>query len=287
MAAKFFGQFLIEKKVISGLNLLRAIELQEKTNHRFGDLVLEMGLMTEDQIYSTHRAQRHEDLQFGDMAVKLGFLQVDQIKYVLEKQQQRHLYIGEALVQIGAITPEKLEVHLAEFKQTTTGNESVKIDLPADFPYREIWQVFVDMTLKMLTRIAGATFRTGNCTSTRTIPAAEIGIEVALSGSISARYILTMSNEGKKLIAASTIKKGLELSEENIEASVIKFVNIICGNAKSTLAKNNYQLSSTPATHYQNPDQTLSIPNNSLGLLFPVFLSDGEELNLILVASGE
>jgi CheY-specific phosphatase CheX len=248
MAAKFFGQFLIEKKIISGLNLLRAIELQEKTNHRFGDLVLEIGLMTKEQIYSTHRAQRHEDLQFGDMAVKLGFLKVDQVKHVLEKQQQRHLYIGEALVQIGAITPEKLEFYLAEFKQTAISGDGVTIEIPDDSLHREICQVFADMTLKMLTRIAGATFRIGTCTSPLTIPPAEIAIEVIFSGTISARYILTMSEEGKKLIAASTIKKGLELSEKNIQTAVIKFVNIICGNAISKLTKDGHHFSSCPAS---------------------------------------
>ena len=287
MAAKFFGQFLIEKKIISGLNLIRAIELQEKTNHRFGDLVLEMGLMTKNQIYQTHRAQRHEDLQFGDMAVKLGFLTPIQVKHVLDNQQQRHLYIGEALVATGAITSEKLEIYLAEFKQSGDSGQTEDIDIPELVPHREIWQIFADMTFKMLTRIAGATFRTGSCSQISTVPAAPVACAVELSGAVDACYILTMDEESQTLIAAATVKKGTKLTAENIETAVCKFINIICGNAISKAAKLSCEIISRPATPCLLDETDRTITDNSTGLLFPVYLSDGNELNLILNINKE
>jgi CheY-specific phosphatase CheX len=287
MAARFFGQFLIEKKVISGLNLIRAIELQEKSNHRFGDLVLEMGLMTEEQIYLTHRAQRHEDLQFGDMAVKLGFLTSAQVKHVLDNQQQRHLYIGEALVKIGAVTPEKLEVYLAEFKQIGKTGDSGEIEIPEHVPHREIWRIFADMTFKMLTRIAGATFRIGSCSPIRTIPPAPLAYEVELTEATTARYILTMSDESQKLIAATTLKKKTSAPAEDIETTVCKFVNIICGNAISQAAKQAFNMTSRPAFSCEINDDNRTIPDDSIALLFPIYLSDGNELNLILVIKEE
>ncbi len=200
MAAKFFGQFLIEKQVISDQNLLQAIELQEKTNHRFGDLVLEMGIMTEKQIYLTHRAQRHEDLQFGEMAIKLGYLTPDQVTDVLREQQQRHLYIGEALIKIGAITRESLEHYLAEFKRPETSSTTTTgtIEIPEQISsQRDLWTIFADTTFKMLTRIAGVTFQSGACSITRDIPEAPVGIEVKITEPPGTRFLMTMTENCK------------------------------------------------------------------------------------------
>ncbi len=281
MAARFFGQFLIEKKVISGLKLLQAIELQEKTNKRFGDLVLTKGLMTEKQIHQTHRAQRHEDLRFGDMAVKLGFLDENQVNKILKLQRQEHLYIGEALIKTGAITAEELEHYLTEFNRHGKEGEGTAIDIPPDLPNREIWSVFADMTFKMLTRIAGVTLRTGKVTLIHTIPVAETTIVVKHTGDATFRYILTMSNTSKQLIATSTGKGEPTLDGAGIDAAVIKFVNIICGNAISKASRHSNTLSCDSAIFLPGCGEG-EIPPTLTGLLFPIFLSNGEQIDLVL-----
>ena len=285
MAVKFFGQFLIDKKVITKMDLLRAIELQEKTNLRFGDLVVEMGLMTREQIDQTHRSQRHEDLQFGDMAVKMGFLSPEQIQRVLDQQRKKHLYIGGALVKLAIITKENLDLYLSEFKQTQKTDIMEKIIIPAGIPHQPVWEIVADMTYKMLTRVAGATFRTAPCRITKAIPDRPIVVEMFFSGSVSARYLLTISESTRQLLTNVTSKKSKAEAEtaEEMDAAVKEFVNIVGGNVAGKTAQLGLSIAATPAQIYQQKDINPEISEDQTGLLFPIYFSNGEEFELTIL----
>lgn len=289
MAVKFFGQFLIDKKVITKIDLLRAIELQEKTNRRFGDLVVEMGLMTKEQISLTHRTQRHEDLQFGDMAVKMGFLSPDQVQQVLNRQHHEHLYIGEALVKLELITEKNLKLYLSEFKQTQNVYVAEKIVIPPAIPHQPIWEIVVDMTHKMLTRVAGVTFRTTPCTISRNIPQCPLIVEMEFSGSVKARYLLTISENTIKLLANAILKAGKAKTgtAKEIDESVKEFVDIVGGNVASKAAQLGYSIDVSPAQIRQQNEIDLKIPDDQTGLLFPIFFSNGEELELTISVQRE
>jgi len=289
MAVKFFGQFLIDKKIITKLDLLRAIELQEKTNLRFGDLVVKMGLMTKEQITLTHRTQRHEDLQFGDMAVKMCFLSKDQVQQVLKKQHREHLFIGEALVKLEMITEENLRFYLREFKQTQKVYVPEKIIIPTDTPHQPIWEIVADMTYKMLTRVAGVTFRTTPCTMTTTLPKRPIIVEMEFSGSVNARYLLTISENARKLLANAILREGKVETEtaEEIDKSVKEFVDIVGGNVASKAAQLGYSIDVTRAQIHQQDEVDLKIPGDQTGLLFPIYFSNGEVFELTISVQRE
>ena len=289
MAVKFFGQFLIDKKIITKLDLLRAIELQEKTNLRFGDLVVEMGLMTREQIALTHRSQRHEDLQFGDMAVKMGFLSANQIQQILDRQRRKHLYIGGALVKLAIITEENLDLYLQKFKQIQKAHIAEKIVIPAAIPHQPVWEIVADMTYKMLTRIAGATFRTAPCTIIRTLPKRPVVIDMEFSDSVSACYFLTISQNTKKLIANAILKEGkVETgTTEDIDEAVKEFVDIVGGNVASKAAQLGYSIDITPAQMRRQDETDIKIPEDRIGLLFPIYFSNGEEFELTISIQRE
>src|SRR6266702_8142669 len=103
MAVMFFGQYLVEKNIVSREHLLQAIELQDAVNLSVGATAVAMGILTEVDVERINQAQRSEDLRFGDLAVKLGLLIDEQFQQVLARQKSSHLYIGEALVRVGGI----------------------------------------------------------------------------------------------------------------------------------------------------------------------------------------
>lgn len=278
MAVKFFGQFLIEQGVITRIDLLRAIDLQEKTNLRFGDLVISMGLMTREQVKTVHRAQRHDDLQFGDMAVKMGFMSQDQIAKVLDRQRREHLYIGEALVKLGALTSEQLAEQLAQFNREQKNYIVEKAAIPAGVPDRPIWEIVADLTYKMLTRIAGIPFRPGPCTTTGQLPKRPIIVEMGFSGAVSARYLLSFSETTHSLVANAILRD--EGDQQNSlptpDESIIEFVNIVCGNAVSQAARLGYSIDITPASLHRDNHEQLDVAGSRHCLMFPIYLSDGE-----------
>ncbi len=285
MAINFFGQFLIKKKIISKLDLLRAIELQEKKNLRFGDLVTKIGLMTKEQASRTLAAQRHEDLLFGDMAIKMGFLSPAQVQQVLDIQRREHIFIGEALVKFGIIDENQLERYLAEFKQSQKTKTTDKISIPTGISNLPIWDIVIDMTCKMLTRVAGVTFQTGACTITKIIPPHPLAIEMNITNKVSASLIITTSTKINKLLAKAILKGNRVATgtTEDIEEAVIKFANIICGNIVSKSAQLGNDLTISQAQIFQRDNEERAIPNGQTGLLLPFHFSNGEKFNLIIL----
>jgi CheY-specific phosphatase CheX len=278
MAVKFFGQFLIEKEIVTRSDLLKAIDLQERTNLKFGEMVVQLGLMSTADVTKVHQAQRSEDLQFGDLAVKLGLLTDDQVQLVLTQQRNNHLYIGEALIETGALTKGQLEKALQEFKQDQQSYISEKIEIPAEVANRPIWEMVADLTYKMLTRIAGVSFRTGPCAVVEKLPARPIIAELGFSGSVSARYLLSVTENARKLIAKAILEEESVDSEpiEVLNDSVKEFINIVCGNIAAKAAQLGHSIDITPPEMYQNSTEGVVVPPNHTGLMFPIYLSDGE-----------
>ena len=284
MPVKFFGQFMVEKGAITRMALLQAIDLQEKTNLKFGEMVIEMGLMGKEDIARVHLAQRSEDLHFGDMAVKMGFITEDQVQQVLTRQRNSHLYIGEALVKVGAISEQSLEKYLADFKQDQAGYISEKIEIPADVPHQPIWEMVADLTYKMLTRVVGITFRPGPCTIIDKMPARPIIAEMGFSGSVSARYLLSVSESTRNLVAKAILAEDSVENEsiEILDDSVKEFVNIVCGNIAAKAAQLGHSIDITPPEMRDDSAHGIAVPEKHTGLMFPVYLSDGEIFELTI-----
>ncbi len=288
MAVKFFGQFLVEKGAVSRMDLLQAIDLQEKTNLKFGEMVVKMGLMTNADVEKVHRAQRNEDLHFGDMAVKLGIITEAQVQQVLTHQRNNHLYIGEALVQVGVMTKERLDDLLAAFKQDQQGYTSEKVEIPANVPHKPIWEMVADLTYKMLTRVAGISFRPGPCSIIDKLQKRPVIAEMGFSGAVSARYLLSVSESTRNLIAKAILDEDSVEDEptEVLDDSVKEFINIVCGNIAAKAAQLGHTIEITPP-EILDQTQSLAVPQNHTGLMFPIYLSDGEVFELTVFIANE
>jgi CheY-specific phosphatase CheX len=284
MAVKFFGQFLVEKGAVTRLALLQAIDLQEKTNLKFGEMVLEMGLMTTADIARVHLAQRSEDLHFGDMTVKLGILTEDQVEQVLTRQRNNHLYIGEALVKVGALSGTELENYLKEFKQDQLAYISEKVEIPAGVPHQPIWEMVADLTYKMLTRVAGMSFRTGPCKVVDKLPSRPIIAEMGFSGTVSARYLLSVTENTRNLVAKAILDEESVENEsvEVLDDSVKEFINIVCGNIAAKASQIGHSIDITPPEMRSDSNIGVNVPEDHTGLMFPIYLTDGEVFELTI-----
>ncbi len=284
MAVKFFGQFLVEKGVVGREKLLEAIELQDKTNVKFGEMALSMGLITETDVERVHNAQRGEDLRFGDMAVKLGILSPNQMQQVLTRQKNSHLYIGEALVKVGALAEEAILTYLAEFKADQAPYMASKVEIPKGLPQAEVWEMAADLTYKMLTRVAELSYRPGPAQIVQKVDAKHLAVAMDFSGTVNGRYLLSVSKGTQHAIARAILKEGDVSGEpkEVLDDTVMEFINIVCGNIAAKGAQLGQTLEIAPPVVFAEDNQQVSIPNDFTALVFPVYLSDGEELDLYL-----
>lgn len=113
MAAKFLGQFLLERGVITAPQLLAAIEAQRGSNPLLGELAVREGLLDEAQARRINQRQHAEDRRFGDIALEMGLLDQAQLDALLAAQKAGRRMIGELLLEQGALDAERLDSELA------------------------------------------------------------------------------------------------------------------------------------------------------------------------------
>ena len=283
MAVKFFGQFLVEQGIVSREALLDAIALQESTNLKFGEVAKNLGILGEADIEKVHAAQRSEDLRFGDMALKLGLLSQEQMDEILTKQKNNHLYIGEALVKVGALDDASLQKHLAAFKADQAIYQQDKVVLPAALDSTALWEMVVDLSYKMLTRVAQLTFRPGEAKVVRELPANDTIATMEFTGSVSGTYVLSVSAPIRDQIARAVFNQTDVSSEplEVLEDTVMEYVNIVCGNIAAKAAQMGKQMDILPPALFNGPGN-MSVPDGYVGLLFPICLADGEKVEFAI-----
>lgn len=159
MAAKFFGQFLLEKGLISSQQLLHALDAQRASNPMLGELAEAAGMLTASQTERINQRQRAEDRRFGDLAQEMGLLRADQVDSLLSMQKARRRYFGEILVDAGILVPEvlerELELHRQEREQVV---QALEADL-SSHPLGSVASAATDACSKLFPRLFRASCR--------------------------------------------------------------------------------------------------------------------------------
>ena len=283
MAVMFFGQYLVERGVVTREVLLQAIELQESVNLSVGAVAVSMGFLTETEVERINQAQRTEDLRFGDMAAKLGLLNQEQFQQVLTKQKNNHLYIGEALVKVGGLTGEELPRYLEEFKQNQAQYVTDRVVIPEGVANAQIWEVFADLTYKMLTRVARLTFHSEPARVATALPPFSTIAAMEFTGDVNGTYLFAVQDGARKRIASASLnQENVDLEEEEVlDDTVMEFVNVVCGNIAAKVAQLGSSFEIEPP-ELLDGNSGLSVPPDRTGILFPISLSDGEQASMAI-----
>jgi CheY-specific phosphatase CheX len=284
MAVKFFGQFLIENSLVSRDALLKAIDLQEEKNLKFGEMALRLGYVTPLEIGRAHAAQLTNDMKLGDLLVEMGILTAAQRNDVITRQKNAHLYIGEALVLVGALSSEKLQQFLDAFKIDQDRYDSGRVKLPDGIADSPIWEMAIYLTCTMITRLLDRPFRRATC---RTISSVDSNFMLAamdLSGDVEACFILSVSENLQKTAARVILR---EKSVENIpvevlEDTVMELANVVCGNIAAKASQMGKIIHINPPRTIHPPAAGLAVPSGYRGLCFPIHLGEDDTMELIL-----
>ncbi len=285
MAVKFFGQFLVEQGIVSRDALVSAIDLQDQKNLKLGEMAVSMGYITQSDIERAHNAQMSKDIKLGDMLAELGLLTLTQLNDVITHQKNTHLYIGEALIQVGALTSENLQQYLADFKADQAQYISDGIELPANIANSKIWEMTADLTYKMVTRVLDLQFRPGKCVIAEVVPANFMMAAMNFSGDLEARYLISVSAELQKSVAKAILHEESVDTEpvEVLEDTVMEFVNVVCGNVAAKASQMGVVININPPVTIHPPAAGLPVPAGHTALSFPIYIVDGDTMELVLL----
>jgi CheY-specific phosphatase CheX len=274
---QFFGEFLIERWVITREQLLEALELQEYRNLKFGNLAVRKGYLTEDQVRAINEYQRKEDMRFGDIAIMLGVLSPDQVQEIITYQKNNYLYVGEALLELGHVTEDVMDRELTIFREEQTPYGLDDVTVPGGMLGEEVVQISVDLTSKMFLRMIGMGLKIGlgqyNIDGHKDALEYNISVSMPMHGKVPVDYILSLSSDVATLIASNLLGEDATVEGlDVIEDSVKEFCNVVCGNVVAKLAKRGIKMS------LGLPKTLTTVPVSADGfsvLVFPVHLSEG------------
>ncbi|MBQ8825831.1 MAG: chemotaxis protein CheX [Oscillospiraceae bacterium] len=116
MFTQFFGNYLLNKGLVSAENLAKSLKDPKKVRMKLGTLAINAGLMTAEQVDKVHAEQQRVDKRIGDIMVEMGYVTRDQIEELFKTQPSGHLVLGQALIDNGLLTNAQFEEALNDYK---------------------------------------------------------------------------------------------------------------------------------------------------------------------------
>lgn len=238
MPVQFFGQYLLEKKIISREQLLEAVAHQESQNLKLGEHAVRQNYLTQSQADSINHLQQTQDLRFGDAAVELGLLTPAQVDELVTIQRNSHVYLGEAIVRKEFATKEIIDKALKSFQDDQAAYRAESMDLERfGVPDHNLFESAIDLTQKLLLRMWDVQCKLGE-------PTVQIGntrisgtaVQVEFSGQFNTRFILAADTAIVAKGAAKVLRED-DPDEETCDDLLREFANVVSGNVVAILAK--------------------------------------------------
>jgi CheY-specific phosphatase CheX len=284
MGVKFFGQFLLESNVITAGQLLEAVKYQESRNLKFGDYARSRGYLAEGDVGRLREEQKRTDMMIGELAVELGMLDNGQVDEILTMQKNDHIFIGEALVRRGFITTETLEKELERFGEDQKRYVPGEINVSEGVKDPDAVKSFVDLTLKMLRRMAHVDVKVEEGFISESEPGKNFSVvSVLLSGAKGCEYVLSVSREVALRVATGVMGQDAGSEPDEIVSDGVKeFCNIVCGNIVAGMAKKGMTVEISPPSEAVPRSGGYKIVNGRKAVHYPLVSTKGEILLIII-----
>ncbi len=117
-APLFFGEYLVEKGVLTVEQLQAALYVQICRGLLFGEVAVEKGKLNHKQLEKARKIQasnEHNDKKIGQIAELLGYLSNDDINEVLVCQNNSQRKLGDILIEQKMVSSEELNGYLSDF----------------------------------------------------------------------------------------------------------------------------------------------------------------------------
>ncbi len=248
MGVKFFGQFLIDSGEVDASHIREALHLMNAENQPLGQIAIAQGFMQECQVARVNAEQRNRDLSFGDLAVEMKLLESDQLVAILKAQSMCRLPIGQALVRLGHIANDRLGLLLDAYKTDQAQYDVAAIDLPDGLASHRVSRYVIELFPRFMLRVARMQAKVGEIQRFDAAPEfAEIRVSIPIKGARGLEVALICDlTFGESLAHAASGLDPCDLDSEMVADGVGEFLNVLCGNAGSAVAKEGHPIELGP-----------------------------------------
>lgn len=104
---KRFGDIVVEEGLATEEQIQSALEYQTKSEILLGQIMMDMGFLTheeKDKIFEFEKTPNGQGKKFGEISVELGFTKRENVDKALAFQKKGKGFLGDILVELGIIT---------------------------------------------------------------------------------------------------------------------------------------------------------------------------------------
>ena len=285
MHTQFFGNFLLNKGVITPEQLIEALKIQSSTHKKFGTLAIHSGYMSASEVADVYITQTHYDKRFGELAVELGYLTPEQVDKLLTIQLPNYMLLGQILVDKKIVTHIELENLITEYKseyeiyeldmmeeqKNMVDKLLASLYLPEDLPDAQNITCYLTLLFNNLVRFIGEDFTPLNIMTLPEVPT-NYCVSQQVDGQFAFLSALDMDSETAIAFASRYVDDEFEEFDEYVSASMEDFLNLHNG-LYSVNMSNDYTLE----LHLQPPEchENTVLATEAPSYLLPVIYSFG------------
>lgn len=291
MFSQLFGNYLVDKDIISLEDYKTAIEQQMAVRVKLGTIAIADGLLTEDEVESINKMQMQFDKRFGDIAIEKGLLTSEQIEELLKKQGNPYMQFIQVLIESSKLTATVLDKTLSAFQKEKGFSDSDMTALKND-DLDSLIPIFAFSAKPYVTDLAGLVIRNINRFITRDF---YIG-KIKHTNSLDYCYLAgqkTVGNDTIYLAFAEETDTGSfatiatnfsgnvhETTTGDTFDAICEFINVNSGLFASELSKKDIDLDMEPVFAYK--DQTVK----GDFYVLPIYI-EGLKVNLIIAVNSQ
>ncbi len=239
MHTQFFGNFLLNKRVITPDQLVEVLKIQNSTHKKIGTLAIHAGYMSAHEVEDVCTMQTHCDKRFGELAIELGYLTKSQLDELLEMQLPDYMLIGQILTEKGILTRIQFENILFEYKNTYEISDLDLLDeqkemvdkvlenyyLLEDIPNFQDILFYIRLFFNSLIRFIGDDFTPLKVITLPEVPT-NYSVSQDIKGPLSLLSALDMDTDTALAFSSRYADKDFQEANEFVQASIADFLNL-------------------------------------------------------------
>lgn len=294
MIANVVASYLKQKNLISEEQYDAFFEETSKVRVKLGLIAVHEGLMTEYQADTVNMLQATMDKRFGDLAVEKGFLTDNQVNELLKKQGDPYLSVAQALDNIGIMKLPELDALMMKYRveneMSASSIEALKSDdmdrivplyLPSD---AEIYEEVVVLAIKTLLRCVDNNIMLEKGFYTYELPVDNCAMQF-VDGDPCLTTCFAAKSDGLLYVAQKFGQEDFEKVDEDALDAVAELINCVNGLFASARSMERIQMELYPPEYSASAKsvydaEMLVIPAIIKGKKINLAFSIGERLKI-------
>lgn len=109
---KRFGEIVVEEGYATEEQIENALNYQKSSENLLGRIMVDMGFLTseeKEECMTIAKSPEAQGMRFGEICVSKGYTSREHVDKALDFQKKAKGFLGEILIELGLLTPEQKE----------------------------------------------------------------------------------------------------------------------------------------------------------------------------------